>query len=85
MLVASAHGELITQSVSTRSGVEMLTIKFQALGRAGISVVKYMRVFSRGQAIYEMFFIPKDGTGQNCASQRNHFFETVNSISQAKY
>lgn len=77
MLVARAHGELLTQSVSIKKGVEILTIKFQALSRGGVPVVKYMRVFSVGQMIYELFFIPKDGTGQNCADQRNRYFETL--------
>ncbi|WP_151088305.1 hypothetical protein [Hymenobacter baengnokdamensis] len=77
MLVTKARGELLAQSVSTKRGLDILTIKFRALSGAGVPVVKYMRVLSVGTAIYELFFTPKDGTGQNCVAQREQFFETL--------
>jgi len=77
MLVTKARGELLAQSVSAKKGVDILTIKFRALNGAGIPVVKYMRVFSVGTAIYELFFTAKDGTDQQGAAQREQFFETL--------
>ncbi len=77
MLVARAHGELLAHSSSEKNGVDILTIKFRALGTGGRPVIKYMQIFTIGRSIYELFFAPKDGIGETCVAERHRFLDTV--------
>jgi hypothetical protein len=77
MLMAKARGELLTQAVTVKKGVDVLTIKYRVLNSTGLPVVKYMQSFTIGGRIYELFFTPKDGTGQNCALQRIRFLSAI--------
>lgn len=77
MLVARAHGELLSYNGSVKDGVHILTIKFRALGVGGKPVIKYMQTFTVDCSIYELFFSPKDGLGETCVAERHRFFDTA--------
>ena len=76
-MMAQLHGELLEQTVSTQPGLDSFTVKFRVLTSDGSPGVKYVRVLTVQQRIYQLFFIPKDKSGKAGATQRAQFFSTA--------
>jgi hypothetical protein len=77
LMMAQTHGELLEQTVSTQPGLDSFTVKFRALTSDGSPSVKYVRVLTVKQRIYQLYFIPKDKAGKIGTVQRTQFFDGV--------
>ncbi|RTQ47550.1 hypothetical protein EJV47_19230 [Hymenobacter gummosus] len=74
LLMTQAKGEVLTQSVEQLAGADVITLKFQALNAAGQPSVKYLRTFTLGRIVYQLYFVPRDGRGDDSQQLRNWFF-----------
>ncbi|MVN75175.1 hypothetical protein GO988_02440 [Hymenobacter sp. HMF4947] len=75
LMVAQLHGELLEQTVSTTPELDSFTVKLRTLTVDGSSGVKYVRVLTTNTRIYQLYFIPKDKTGEIGTAQRTQFFD----------
>jgi hypothetical protein len=77
LMMVQTRGELLEQTVSIQPGLDSFTVKFRVLTSDGSPSVKYVRVLTVKQRIYQIYFIPKDKSGKVGAAQRVQFFNTV--------
>jgi hypothetical protein len=77
LMVMQMRGELLAQKVNIQPGLDSFTIKLRVLGANGSPVVKYVRVLTEKQRIYQLYFMPKDGSGVEGASQRAMFLDSL--------
>jgi hypothetical protein len=77
LIMAQTHGELLEQTVSTQPGLDSFTVKFRALTSDGSPSLKFVRVLTVKQRIYQLYFIPKDKSGKIGTAQRTQFFNTI--------
>lgn len=76
-VMVQTQGELLEQTVSTQPGLDSFTVKFRALIQDGSPSVKYVRVLTVKQRVYQLYFIPKDKSGKVGTAQRTQFFDGV--------
>jgi len=77
LMMAQTHGELLEQTVSTQPGLDSFTVKFRVLTPDGSPSVKYARVLTVKQRIYQLYFLPKDKSGKIGTAERAQFFDAV--------
>jgi hypothetical protein len=75
LLMAQTHGELLEQAVIAKPNLDSFTVKFRALTTDGAPGVKYVRVLTSKQRLYQLYFIPKDKVGTKGTAQRTQFFD----------
>jgi hypothetical protein len=77
LLISQAHGQLLAQHIGQQQGTDVVTLQYRALDATGSPTVKYLRMLTIGQTVYQLYFVPKDKTGANCKVQRSRFFDSI--------
>ena len=77
LFISHARGQLLDQKISTIAGVDVITLRYRALGPTGSPTVKFFRQIVVGRMIYQFYFAPTDKTGNRCEAQRLRFFDSI--------
>ncbi|QNE41988.1 hypothetical protein F1C16_20395 (plasmid) [Hymenobacter sp. NBH84] len=75
--ILTAQRELLAQEISSKDGVDLVTVKTRGFDPTGSVQVKYVRMLTIGKAVYQLHFTPLDKRGDQCAAQRQKFFDIV--------
>ena len=76
-MMTQAHGEMLEQEIGTKVSMDSFTIKYRVSTADGKSRVKYARVLTTNRRIYQLYFVPKDTTGEKGSIQRTQFFDVL--------
>jgi hypothetical protein len=77
LFISHARAQLLSQDISIIGGLDVITLTYRALGVTGSPTIKFFRQVVVERTIYQLNFVPADKIGNNCATQRDRFFNSI--------